>query len=150
MCILCNVAGVSRSGYYKWLLQADQPDKDYNEYINIKEVFDQGKGKYGWRNIKMKLPEMNHKKIQRIMRKYGLVAKVRKRNPYRAAHKKTMEHRVFPNKLKRAFSQTKPFNVYCTDITYLPFRGLPIFQRLKTLPVERWWLGTPPWILIWH
>lgn len=64
---------------------------------------------------------MNHKKIQRIMRKYGLVAKVRKRNPYRASHKKTMEHRIFPNKLKREFKQTVPFRVFCTDITYLPF-----------------------------
>jgi putative transposase len=64
---------------------------------------------------------MNHKKIQRIMRKYGLVAKVRQRNPYRAVRKKTMEHRVFPNKLQRAFNQTRPFQVFCTDITYISF-----------------------------
>ena len=31
----------------------------------------------------MGLPDMNHKKIQRIMRKYGLAAKVRRRNPYK-------------------------------------------------------------------
>jgi len=64
---------------------------------------------------------MNHKKIQRIMRKYGLVAKVRRKNPYRAVRKKTMEHRIFPNKLKRKFRQPAPFKVFCTDITYLPF-----------------------------
>lgn len=121
MHILCELAGVSRSGYYKWLVQADQPDKDHDDYLKIKAVFDQGKGKYGWRNIKMRLPDMNHKKIQRIMKKYELAAKVRKRNPYRAAHKKTMEHRVFPNKLKREFRQSRPFTVFCTDITYLPF-----------------------------
>lgn len=121
MHILCELAGVSRSGYYKWLANADQPDKDYEDYLNIKAVFDRGKGKYGWRNIKMRLPDMNHKKIQRIMRKYGLRAKVRKRNPYRDAHKKTMEHRTFPNKLKREFSQSVPFTVFCTDITYIPF-----------------------------
>jgi len=69
----------------------------------------------------MRLPDMNHKKIQRIMRKYGLVSKVRRRNPYKALHKKTMEHRIFPNKLKRAFSQQIPFRVFCTDITYIPF-----------------------------
>jgi putative transposase len=69
----------------------------------------------------MRLPDMNHKKIQRIMRKYGLIAKVRRKNPYRAIHKKTMEHRIFPNKLQRAFNQTRPYMIFCTDITYLPF-----------------------------
>ena len=121
MNILCTLARVSRGGYYKWLLQADQPDKDYGDYLAIKAVFDQSKGKHGWRNIKMRLPGMSHKKIQRIMRKYGLVTKVRKRNPYRAVHKKTMEHRIFPNKLQREFNKIIPFTVFCTDITYLPF-----------------------------
>jgi len=55
------------------------------------------------------------------MRKYNLVAKVRRKNPYRAIRKKTMEHRTFPNKLKREFHQTRPFTIFCTDITYLPF-----------------------------
>ena len=74
MHILCEIAGVSRSGYYKWLSQANQLDRDDPDFRRIKEVFDKGKGKYGWRNIKMRLPDMNHKKIQRIMRKYGLIS----------------------------------------------------------------------------
>jgi putative transposase len=115
------VAGVSKCGYYKWLKHADEPDKDLDDYIVIKEVFDQGKGKWGWRNIKMRLEVMNHKKIKRIMRKYGLMTKVRKKNPYRAAKKKLMEHTVFPNKLEREFNQITPFKVFCTDITYLRF-----------------------------
>jgi len=72
----------------------------------------------------MRLPHMNHKKIQRIMRKYDLVAKVRRRNPYKAIMKKCMEHRIFPNRLKRAFDQTVPCTVFCTDITYIPFQGI--------------------------
>jgi len=124
------------------LQQADQPDRDYDEYVRIKEIFDKGKQKYGWRNIKMRLPDMNHKKIQRIMRKYGLVAKVRRRNPYREAHKKTMEHRTFPNKLKREFRQTTPFTVFCTDITYIPFlQGfvyLSVVKDVATGEVVAW------------
>lgn len=114
---------MSRSGYYKWLQTADEPDKDYADYLKIKNVFDKGKGQYGWRSIKMRLPSMNHKKIQRIMKKYGLVATVRRKNPYREIRKKTMEHRIFPNKLKREFKQTTPFRVFCTDITYIPLLG---------------------------
>jgi transposase InsO family protein len=136
------LAEVSRSGYYKWLASADQPDKDYSEYLKIKAIFDTGKSKYGWRNIKMRLPAMNHKKIQRIMRKYGLVTKVRKRNPYRAAHKKTMEHRTFPNKLKREFNQKVPFTVFCTDITYIPllhgFVYLSVVKDVATGEVVAW------------
>jgi len=140
--ILCELADVSRSGYYKWLRTADLPDKDYPDYINIKEVFDNGKRKYGWRSIKMWLPEMNHKKIQRIMRKYGLVTKVRRRNPYKAIMKKRLEHRTFPNKLQRAFIQTIPGTVFCTDITYLPFNGmyayLSVIKDIATGEVMAW------------
>lgn len=66
---------------------------------------------------------MNHKKIQRIMRKYGLHAKVRRRNPYKHILQKSREHRVAPNILAREFHQPTPYTVFCTDITYLPFQG---------------------------
>lgn len=124
MRVLCELATVSPSGYYQWLQTADEPDKDYGDYLKVKEVFDQGKGRYGWRSIKMRLPEMNHKKIQRIMRKYGLVARVRRRNPYKAIMKKRLEHRIFPNRLERAFDQNVPLKVFCTDITYIPFQNI--------------------------
>jgi putative transposase len=136
------LANVSRAGYYKWLKYADKPDKDYSDYLKIKEVFDQGKGKYGWRNIKMRLPEMNHKKIQRIMRKYGLSAIVRKKNPYKMIMKKSLEHRTFPNKLQREFSQTIPFKVFCTDITYIPFLSrfvyLSVIKDIASGEVMAW------------
>jgi len=97
------------------------PERDHNDYIEVKKVFDRGKGKWGWRSVKMRIPDMNHKKIQRIMKKYSLVVKVRRRNPYKDIMKKTMEHRVFDNKLQREFNQLVPFKVFCTDITYIRF-----------------------------
>ena len=106
---------------------ADLPDKDQNDYLKIKEVFDQSKGKFGWRNVKMALPAMNHKKIQRIMRKYDLIAKVRRKNPYKAIMKKRLEHRIFPNLLKRQFDQYIPYRVFSTDITYIPFQNEFVF-----------------------
>jgi len=140
--VLCRLANASRSGYYKWLKHADEQDKDYDDYRKIKEIFDQGKGKYGFRSIKMRLPEMNHKRIQRIMRKYDLIAKVRRKNPYRAIMKKTMEHRIFPNKLQREFHQIVPFKVFCTDITYLPFHHrfayLSVVKDIATSEIVAW------------
>lgn len=124
--ILCEIAQVSRSGYYKWLKHANEPGSDYADYLLIKEIFDKGKGKYGWRTIQMKLKTekkviMNHKKIQRIKKKYQLFTKIRKINPYKAIMKKTREHRAFPNFLNRDFKQTEPHKVFGTDITYVPF-----------------------------
>lgn len=70
----------------------------------------------------MELETMNHKKIQRIMRKYELRTLVRKRNPYRQMMKKNLEHRIFPNKLQRNFNQDTPARFFCTDITYIAFK----------------------------
>lgn len=142
MSILCEIASVGRSGYYKWFQCADKPDKDYDDYLKIKEVFDKGKGKYGWRNVKMGLPSMNHKKIQRIMRKYNLMARIRRKNPYKNIMKKTMEHRIFENKLQREFNQMIPFKVFCTDITYIRFQNrfayLSVIKDIASGEVVAW------------
>jgi len=121
---LCQFANVSASGYYKWEKICDKPERDYGDYLLVKEIFDGGKGKYGWRNVQMKLDTiksivMNHKKIIRIKRKYNLITKVRRRNPYKDIMKKTAEHRTFKNILNREFTQLIPQKVFCTDITYL-------------------------------
>ena len=124
--MLCNIANVSRSGYYRWLKNADKPDKDHEDYLLIKEIFEKGKRKLGWRTIQMKLFAthnivMNHKKIQRIKIKYRLFTKIRRINPYKMIMKKTKEHRTFENILDRNFNQATPFRAFGTDITYLPF-----------------------------
>ena len=122
---------------------AGEPDKDYDDYLKVKDIFDKGRGKYGWRSVKMRLREpMNHKKIRRIMKKYGLVAKVRRKNPYKLITKKTIEHRVFENKLRREFRQIIPFKVFCTDITYLIFHRrfvyLSVIKDIASGEVVAW------------
>ena len=145
---MCKFGKVSRCGYYKWLQHANDPDKDYEDYLKIKNIFDQGKGKYGWRNIKMRIPGMNHKKIQRIMKKYGLATKVRKRNPYKQMFKKNLAHRTFPNQLQRQFKQTVPFKFLCTDITYIPFQDkftyLSVVKDIASGEVVAWNLSLHP------
>ena len=120
MALLCSIAGVSRSGYYAWKDKLSVPDKDYDDYITIKTIFDRHNQTYGWRRVKNELPSINHKKIQRIMRKYGLITRIRKKNPYKQMMRRKQEETVFSNVLQRAFKQDTPYTVYCTDITYLP------------------------------
>ncbi|MGM1023808.1 MAG: IS3 family transposase, partial [Bacillota bacterium] len=92
----------------------------------MREHFEKRNGKVGALVLKMCLEHksgviMNHKKIRRIMRKYGLVAKIRQANPYRKLAKATQEHQTLPNHLKRQFDQGEPEKVFLTDITYMHY-----------------------------
>ena len=148
--MLCAIARVSRSGYYKWLRHADDQDKDHGDYLLIKAVFDQGKRKYGFRSVQMHLKTeknvmMNHKKIIRIMNKYRLYARIRRINPYRQIMRKTQEHRIFPNILDRNFQVTIPYKIFCTDITYLPYSNrlayLSVIKDIATGEIIGWHLA---------
>ena len=84
---MCATAGVSTGGYYRWRKQRDQQPKDHKDYLAVKEIFDKGKGKWGWRQVQMNLKTiknitMNHKKIKRIKNEYGLITTIRRKNPY--------------------------------------------------------------------
>ena len=145
--ILCTIAEVSRSGYYQWHRQREKPEKDYADYLLVKEIFEKGKKKYGFRTVQMKLFSekkitMNHKKISRIMKKYHLFAKIRRINPYKMIMKKSLEHRTCENKLERRFQQTVPLKVFCTDITYLPyhhrFAYLSIVKDIASGEIMAW------------
>jgi len=145
--MLCATADVCRSGYYKWLQHSDKPEKDYDDYLLVKEMFDDGKRKYGFRTVQMKLSSkkkviMNHKKIIRIMKKYRLFVKIRTINPYKAIMKKSLEHRTCENKLNREFKQNIPFKILSTDITYLPFNHrfayLSVIKDIASREIVGW------------
>lgn len=125
---LCELAEVSRSGYYRWLATAPQrrqrEQEDHEQYLLIKEIFLKRRRTAGWRTIRMILERrhgvvMNHKKIRRLMRKYQLVTVIRRKCPYRQIAKATQTHKTLPNVLNRQFIQRTPYKVFGTDITYL-------------------------------
>lgn len=102
--------------------------KDLEARDIILKAFHRRGYKKGSRSIKMTLEQdyqcvMSRKKIQRIMRKYGIVCPHRRPNPYKQIAKATKEHSVVPNKLNREFKQDIPGKVLLTDITYLPYNG---------------------------
>jgi putative transposase len=128
---LCNLTGVSKSGYYEWLKNSEKhsirEEQDYQDYLLLRCIYDAFKGKIGYRGLYMALEEllenpMNHKKILRLMRKFNFFAKVRRANPYKNIAKATKAHRTVPNHLNRAFAQDEPGKVFLTDITYLQYR----------------------------
>jgi putative transposase len=134
---------VSSSGYYKWLNVSSSPDKDEADYLLIQKIFENKKRKAGWRTIQMELTTpMNHKKIQRIMKKYNLFCKIRRTNPYKMIAKKTAEHRVCENKLNREFDIVTPYHFFSTDITYIFYNHtlayLSVVKDIATGEVIAW------------
>ena len=129
--MLCKIWWVSISWYYKYrnsvLNNETKEDKDRLSIEKIKELCLKSKQKKWYRRITMSLKSewvvMNHKKVLRIMRKYGFLAKIRKRNPYKQIMKATQEHRTAKNKLNRKFSWNSPYIKIWTDITYIKFKG---------------------------
>lgn len=127
---LCQLLHVSRSGYYRHLsTQAYRAEKEAED-LWAKGMIEKAYKAHGYakgsRSIKMTLANeyhlnFNRKKIQRIMRKYGICCPIRKANPYRKMAKATKEHRIVGNKLNREFKQDIPKKVLLTDITYLGY-----------------------------
>lgn len=129
---LCQMLGVSRSGYYNYQKASDTRLKrtlaDEQAGILIKKAFERRGYKKGSRSIKMTLENeynvvFNLKRIRRLMQKFGLVCPHRKPNPYKRIAKATQEHRVLPNLLQRDFRKGVPGLALLTDITYLPYGG---------------------------
>jgi len=136
--ILLQIADASQSGYYKWKKLAHaSKTKDHKEQSDlelIQEISLTSKQKYGYRMITMILSTrgiiMNHKKVLRLMNKYDLLAKVRRRNPYKQIMKRTLEHRVAPNILSRAFQWFVPLRKLWADITYIRFKWKWIYLSI--------------------
>ena len=125
---LCDLACVSRSGYYRWVSAADsraqREERDRRDFELILEAYRfRGRDK-GARGIHMRLLHMgilmNIKKIRRLMKKYQLVCPIRKANPYRQMMRAIQTSHRADNIVNRNFTQAGPRTILLTDITYIP------------------------------
>lgn len=138
---LCEIAGVSNSGYYRWVKaeakREEQEKKDRADFEKILEVYKYRGYEKGARSIYMALLHqspsivMNIKKIRRLMKKYGLICTIRKANPYRRMAKAIKTNNVAENLVRREFTEHGPRKVLLTDITYIPYKGM--FCYLSTI-----------------
>lgn len=139
--MLCQTAGVSRSGYYAWLKAADtrrtRELQDRKDFELILEAFNKRGYSKGAKSIYMALIHrdkpvvMNLKKIRRLMAKYRLYCPIRKANPYRRLAQALRSNNVADNLLNREFEKYGPRHVLLTDITYIPYNGT--FAYLSTI-----------------
>lgn len=128
---LCKYAGVSRSGYYRWLnaagVRAARDEQDRKDFEVILAAYQFRGYDKGVRGIYMRLlhqgVRMNRKKISRLMKKFGLKCPIRKANPYRRMAKALKTSNVAENLVNREFEEHGPRAILLTDITYMFYQG---------------------------
>ena len=128
---MCEIADVSRSGYYSWVKAMPTRDRreknDRRDFDLILTAYRHRGYAKGARSIYMRLLHigviMNIKKIRRLMKKYGLRCPFRGPNAYRQMIKAMRTDSVFPNIVNREFVKGGARKVLLTDITYIFYEG---------------------------
>ena len=125
---MCRIAGVSRSGYYRWNNAEEyrkaREARDQADFNLILQAYNFRGYKKGFRSIHMRLLHceqpvlMNTKKIRRLMNKYGLVCPIRKGNPYRQMAKALKTNHTDENLLNREFA-VHGSRKYCLQISLI-------------------------------
>lgn len=118
---LCEIAGISRAAYYKWLNR----DKSQNEILNenllniIREAYEETDGILGYRQMTIKICreqhiKVNYKRIYRLMKLTGLKSVCRKKK-YR--YFKSTPEITAENILNRNFKAEHSNEKWLTDVT---------------------------------
>lgn len=106
-------------------MQFDTPKPD--KYAEIRHIYDENKGRYGYRRITAELRKthkINHKTVQRLMRKMGIFCRVRMKK-YNSFKGET--GRIAPDLPERDFKTDKPNQKWTTDVTEFALFGTKLY-----------------------
>ncbi|MDQ0345599.1 transposase InsO family protein, partial [Lederbergia wuyishanensis] len=100
-------------------MKRENPNQELEETIH--SIFEEHNENYGYRRIQLELKNrgiiVNHKKVQRIMRKLGLKGNKFTRKSRRYSSYKGTIGKVVKNQIHRRFNTTIPYQKLTTDIT---------------------------------
>lgn len=123
--LLCEISGIARSAYYKWLRRTPSENEKWNEEIlkEIKQLHEKMGGIYGYRRMAMNLSRslskpINHKRVHRLMRIAGIQSVIRRK---RKKYKHSTPQHVAENVLNRDFHAEKPNEKWLTDVTEMKY-----------------------------
>ena len=75
---MCMLAGVSRAGFYRWLMVEAPREEEMDVRAAIHQVALEHRGRYGYRRVSRELRRrglvVNHKRVARLMREDNLLA----------------------------------------------------------------------------
>ena len=136
MLVMCRFFAVSRSGYYSFVKRRSRPQKD----VELAEVIRQQQDKcfhtYGYRRMwqwlkASKVIHHNPKTILRVMKKYGLLAEIRRRRRWQQMGQQLHK---YENLLNRDFHAERPNCKWVTDISYIHTRqGVLYLSMIRDL-----------------
>ena len=110
---------VSRSGYYVYLGRTENT-ADASLVQLVRQCREETDRTYGYRRIGLWLDRRgahaNHKRVYRIMRKYGLFSEVRRK---RKCQQISDQLHRYPNLINREFTANRPNEKWVTDISYI-------------------------------
>ena len=133
---MCIFFGVSRSGYYAWTKKMDKEDPDKQIGELIRDCQQKTRQTYGYRRVQIWLLRefglvMNHKAVLRVMNKYNLLSKSRRKRKW--VQNCESIHR-YTNLFERNFYAERPNLKWCTDISYIPTKeGFVYLSVIKDL-----------------
>nr|WP_276358471.1 IS3 family transposase [Cohnella sp. YIM B05605] len=122
---LCDLAGVQRSSYYKWLNRKESDNEIFNKALLplIRDAYEEKGGILGYRQMTIKLNRehqlnVNHKRIYRLMDILHLksVCRRKRKNYVHSTPEITAE-----NVLNRDFNSTEFGTKWLTDVTEMKY-----------------------------
>ena len=129
---LLEIAQLPKATYYYHRKKEESADKYAQAKAEIQSIFHENKGRYGYRRVTDELRNrgfrLNHKTVQRLMKKLGLICRVRMKK-YRSY--KGEVGKIADNELKREFHAEKPNQKWVTDVTQFRLFG----QKLYLSPI---------------
>jgi len=118
---MCEVLGVSRSGYYAWRRRPRSLREKTNAKLTetIRRIHEESRGIYGSPRIYAALHRSGiacgRHRVARLMRDEGIRSKTKRRFRYIATKRDEMPSA--PNRLERRFTASAPNRVWAADIT---------------------------------
>ncbi len=118
--VMCQLFGVSRSGYYDYVHRLDKPKADLELSRLIQAQQKHCRQTYGYRRMCLWLEKQgihhNPKTVLRVMKKYDLLAEIRR--PRKWVNMGQQVHK-YENLLNRNFQSDAPNRKWVTDISYI-------------------------------
>ncbi len=121
---MCEVLGVSRSGYYAWRERepSDRSKEDAQLSLRIQAFHDRSDGTYGapriHEDLKAQGMRVGRKRVARLMRAAGLEGVSRRRRVRTTVRSESS--RPAPDLVQRQFTAEGRDQLWVADITYIP------------------------------
>lgn len=147
---LLPVVGIARSTYHYQLNAMKRPDKDSGLLELVREAFENGKRRYGYKRIHLELKGMgivaSAKRIMRLMTRHGLVPLFKSAKRY-SSYKGELT-KAPKNLVDRDFHAERPNMLWVTDLTEFSIPAgkaylSPVIDCYDGMPVA-WTIGTSP------